>query len=122
MVAFNFRPQYADLVEKGKKRQTIRQKPRCKPGDVMQFYVGQRTKNCRKLGEGICTFVEMVEIDEHEIVIGHSEIYRKPIELDKLAVDDGFSDWEAFKEFFRKQYGLPFVGWVHCWKLKEQTT
>jgi hypothetical protein len=34
VVALNFQPQFADDVEHGSKRQTIRRTARCKPGDA----------------------------------------------------------------------------------------
>ena len=62
MVAFNFQSRFADAVESGEKRQTIRLKARCKPGDTLQLYVGQRSKRCRLLGLGCCTDVRSCAI------------------------------------------------------------
>lgn len=55
MVAFSFHKQFADMVETGIKRQTIRENPRgATSGKKLQLYYGQRTKQCRKLLDAIC--------------------------------------------------------------------
>ena len=55
MPAFNFKPQFAPLVESGKKTKTIRPTKRGNVGDTAYLYTRQRTKNSRKLGEGVLT-------------------------------------------------------------------
>lgn len=52
MPAYNFRKQFAPLVESGQKRQTIRtigKRRHARAGEPLQLYTGQRTKACRKL-------------------------------------------------------------------------
>jgi hypothetical protein len=53
MVAFNFKAQWASLVEDGIKRQTVRAGLRAQPGTMLQHYTGMRTKACRKLREDV---------------------------------------------------------------------
>lgn len=118
MVAFNFKAQFADDVESGKKRQTIRQQRRCKPGDALQLYTGMRTKKCRKLRDDICTAV-------HQIVI-EKDCGRLNVHLDnerlphhralEIAHADGFENLSAFGHFFEREYGgLPFSGYLIRW-------
>lgn len=53
MPMFNFKKQFADSVESGEKRQTIRARRKNRPqvGQTAYLYTGARTKACRKLGE-----------------------------------------------------------------------
>ena len=56
MVAYNFQKQFADAVERGEKRQTIRAPRRdgrhAKVGDKLQLYTGMRTKQCGMIVTG----------------------------------------------------------------------
>ena len=58
MPLLGFQKQFADLVESGEKRQTIRAYRKDgrdpKVGDRLHLYAGLRTKQCRKLGEAVC--------------------------------------------------------------------
>ena len=114
MVALNFMPAFAEKVASGRKNQTIRRTARCKPGDRLQLYTGQRTAACRLLGEGICMTVQPVVISEDAIVL---DGWRLPFgNRCQLAGADGFVTVEEFKAFFRKQYGLPFEGFLINWR------
>ena len=55
MTAFNFTVN-VEKVEDGSKLSTIRKEQRAKVGDKLQFYVGQRTKACRKLRDAVCRY------------------------------------------------------------------
>ena len=59
MPALNFSAQFAGLVESGRKTQTIRRRRKTpiNSGAPIYLYAGQRTKACRKLGEGRVTNV-----------------------------------------------------------------
>ena len=119
MVAYNFKAQFADDVESGKKRQTIRLQRRARPGDRLQLYTGMRTKKCRKLRDAVCTSVQ-------EITIKDRGYYTLAVRLNgellptklarELAVADGFTDLVDFADFFAEQYGLPFQGWLTTWR------
>ncbi len=118
MPAFNFKPQFAPLVESGKKTQTIRRTKRGNVGDTAYLKIGQRTKDCRALGEGILTEVKSIEIHDKKIVADGV-----PIEgigaLNDFAISDGFDNFFDMKNWFSNQYGLPFSGWLHVWELKH---
>ncbi len=64
MPSINFKPEFAEAVKNGTKRQTIRQvrKNPIKPGDMLTMFTGQRTKDCRKLCMHKCKSVEEIEI------------------------------------------------------------
>lgn len=113
MVAFNFQPRFADLVESGQKTQTIRKTLRAKVGDPVHLYTGQRTKQCRKLGEGRIVLIQAVEIRWQGIYFGNAMLSGK--EHDDLAAADGFSSCAEMFDWFEKQHGLPFDGFLYKW-------
>jgi hypothetical protein len=123
MVALNFQPQFAADVEAGIKCQTIRRAARCKAGDRIQLYMGQRTKACRKLGEATCKRVRPVRICDTEIWLDGVRLYAGNAGRDDLtdcdndfAQKDGFPGFVEMAEWFRERYGaLPFDGYVIEW-------
>lgn len=112
MVAYNFKAQFADLVERGEKRQTIRprRKRPTRPGDALQHYTGMRTRKARKLRDAVCTAVEPFDLDDEpgRIVIRVNGEPLPPLQAQALAKADGFETVSAFVAFFIDHYGLPF--------------
>ena len=109
MPAYNFKVRFVDMVEKGIKRQTIRcrrkddNNPR--PGHLLCLYTGQRTKRCRKIGEGRCLSVEEVEIYEtNTYIAGKRLVFPGDIEFARA---EGFESVKEYYEFFKGEYGLP---------------
>jgi len=124
MPAYNFKPQFAPLVESGQKRQTIRQTAKgATRGATAYFYTGQRTAQCRKLGEGKITDVLPIEIGRHACSEPYASITERDgkcthlahEQLDSLARADGFANGEEMAGWFAAQYGLPFTGYLHQW-------
>lgn len=113
MPAFNFQPRFADLVESGQKTQTIRKTLRGKVGDTVYLYTGQRTKNCRKLGEGRIVSIQAINIQQNVIFVGDWILSEK--QDDSLASADGFADRSEMLDWFKKQHGLPFDGFLYKW-------
>lgn len=121
MVAINFQPQFVGLISAGEKRQTIRRTARCKPGDALQLYTGQRTKFCRKIGDAVCQSVEPILIDE--VLTRRGGKLLSVVEMVAMAHADGFkkpsrgaSNVAEFIQFFDDRYGLPFEGWLIQWR------
>lgn len=116
MVAINFAGQFATDVEKKIKRQTIRAKARCVPGDALQLYTGQRTARCRKLRNAICSAVIPVSIYEEYVVVHGNKIDDKN-ELEKFAQADGFKTFRDLVGWFSvTDQGLPFYGLMIKWE------
>lgn len=118
MPVLNFKKRFAPRVESGKKRQTIRERRKDgrnpRPGDKLYLYVGQRTKGCRKLGEGRVASVEEITIYETGIVVSGTWLLER--EEVKLAHDDGFENLNDFYQFFIDEYELPFWGLLIKWE------
>lgn len=129
MPALNYKTQFAPMVENGLcakpdpqipiKRQTIRAGNRIKVGDTLIHYVGQRTKQCRKLGKSTCRSADFIEIQdpylEHVNTIHVRGHFLTPAQATELAIADGFKTLEQFFEFFRYQHGFPFRGQLIEW-------
>lgn len=117
MPAYNFKAMFAEAVESGRKRCTIRKRRKrpTKVGETLYIYTGMRTKECRKLREAECLAVVPVRIDEREFVVNGHEL--KPGTADAIARLDtaGIWGWRGFVQFFADTYGLPFEGVLIQW-------
>lgn len=115
MPAINFKKQFAELIESGEKRQTIRplRKRPIKPGETLFLYTGLRTKQSRKLKEVVCKNVSPVIIGPGWIELNERMLDMK--ETYEVARRDGFIKLLSFFNFFRKQYGSPFYGVLIQW-------
>lgn len=111
-----FQNQFAELVRSGVKRQTIRCKARCKPGDVLSLRrwsgLPYRSKQ-EVLLESVCTEVLPVEVDFECIRIGDASCFG--LSADAQAQKDGFCDYTSMRRWFFNTHGLPFAGWVIRW-------
>lgn len=130
MVTLNFKKQFADDVECGRKKRSIRA-PRKdgrnpKRGDKLQLYTGMRTKSCRKLGDAVCVRVRPVQIDHMGVKIDGKSLYAgnapayqgspDPNSWDgDFARADGFDSFPDMADFFEKEHGLPFQGFLIEW-------
>lgn len=116
MVAFNFSPEFAADVEAGRKTQTIRRSARARAGQGVQLYTGQRTKECRRLGEGICIDSTYVGLTAAGITLG--DVSRFPRDYDEFARADGFADYAAMWKWFSERYETnSFTGYITRWAL-----
>lgn len=111
---------FVDKILSGEKRQTIRppRKHPIKVGDKLYLYAHQRTKNCRKLGEAVCSAVVPVEFGRFETeeelkLLGILALAELPIDdicldldRDKFAQDDGFNNFAEMELFFITTYKL----------------
>ena len=135
MPALNFQPQWANAVQLGAlqhagenvsateltlpKRTTIRRPGRIKPGNTLYLYTGQRTKECRKLGEVLCLSVTPVFASSagqpHILRLGGQ--WLDSTQTERLARLDTAGLWgtEEIFAFIEKAYGLPFHGELIGW-------
>jgi hypothetical protein len=113
MVAFNFQTQFASAIRSGAKTQTIRRNERCKAGDVIQLYTGQRTKQCTLIGTATCAICEPIRIAEDHVASGGGRLPSG--DAHHIATIDGFVSVDAMRDWFRDRYGLPFSGYRVMW-------
>ena len=117
MTAYNFKAQFADDVESGRKKQTIRaarkdgRVPR--PGEHLQLYTGMRTKQCRKLRDATCEYTR--EVTMTELGMQFDGVALCPHHIEWIAKADGFDSVESFRNFFRSNHGFPFKGHLIKW-------
>ena len=117
-----FKPQFAGLVERGEKTQTVRPVPKRMPktGDRISLRTWSdkpyRSKQ-KLLAEGIITNVDRIEItDEGVTLLPESSLnLRVEVPRGSFAVADGFSCWEEMRQWFQHQHGLPFSGVLIRW-------
>lgn len=116
MVAYNFSPRFAALVKSGKKRQTIRRTLRIAPGDAIQAYIGQRTKNCQKLltKDPICKAVHGVKLCPTGVFLDGEPLTLHDAQA--FAHRDGFIDLQEMLDWFFGKYEITeFHGFVITW-------
>jgi hypothetical protein len=120
-----FQPQFADQVEARIKRQTIRQRARCKAGDELSLRkwsgLPYRSKQ-QTLGASVtCQSVQAVTIstapwdrsDHHRLQV---EVDGQIIpDADAFARADGFPSAALMHEWFDRTHGLPFNGEMITW-------
>jgi hypothetical protein len=119
MPILNFKKQFAEDVESGKKRQTIRatRKRPIKAGEKLHLFCGLRTKNCRRLALVECLSVSDIYITD---VSGQVEIIIDGVFLSEtgkevIAARDGFKNLDEMIRFFWDTHGLPFEGQMIRW-------
>lgn len=133
MVVLNFQKQFADDVDEGRKRRSIRA-PRKdgrvpKKGERAHLFTGMRTKACRRLREDhadTVTRVRAVEIDHMGVKIdgrglygGDAPAYQGGPDAERYDGDfaraDGFNSFSDMADWFAKTHGLPFHGFLIEW-------
>jgi hypothetical protein len=131
MVALNFKPEFVIPIDAGVKRRTIRRVRKTgnpEPGKALQLFTGMRTSECEKIRDATCTRVRSVMIDYDGVRIDGRSLYagdapaylggEDPESFDgDFARADGFNSFTDMLDFFRAQYGLPFVGQLIEWRL-----
>ena len=111
MPSLNF-TKFTDKILSGEKRQTIRlsRKHPIKRGDKLYLYTGMRTKNCKKLGEAVCSEVVPIKIQCLKDARCSNEIkITPPLEASAyvdLSKADGFKSLFDFNKFFITTYKL----------------
>ena len=127
MPAYNFSPEFADVVESGRKCSTIRQSDKgAKIGDTAYLYTGQRTKDCRLLGTATLISVVRIWIYHDSVSIERGCLVYQMHFLDIFARSDGFNNFEQMVNWLEKKYNIkslsesPFIGYLHTWTLNKE--
>lgn len=116
MPALNYKREFADAVESGKKRQTIRAW-RARPfriGDMLSHYVDQRQPTARLLLHVECRMAIPIDVWPVMCSFGGHDIIGE--EAESFAKADGFESFDELAEWLRKSSGgLPFHGQLIMW-------
>ena len=129
MPALNFMKAFADKIESGEKRCTIRKRgKRAAPAveSQLKLYTGMRSKACRLLRTVTVDSVLPIKIipAEFEVFIKFGNTFF-PVQQDALTVlaaDDGFKTLTDFFKFFAAQVdenGV-FEGYIINWALCDE--
>ena len=120
MPAYNFKGQFAELVEQGVKPHTIRprRKRPTRVGETLYLYTGMRTTQCRQLLVATCTRILPIEIRTKKewLTVRLDGQLLSQAEIGALARRDGFESAEEFSVFFLNTYGPEFKGELIEWK------
>ena len=120
MVAYSFKTQFEGALRAGDKAQTIRalgKRRQARPRELVQVYIGMRTKDCRLLFQSECLEVLPIRIRRTSDPIWEIRLNDNLLSLDEqnqLALADGFPDLQVFYDFFYQR--LPFEGVLIKWQ------
>lgn len=127
MVAYSFKARFADAIASGRKRQTVRanRKRHARPGELLQLYMGMRTRHCRKLvADPVCRSVEAIRINVDEdgrLAIGlptkgGNARFLNRSDRQRFAEADGFSSEADMHAFWATEHGYGlFEGVLISW-------
>jgi hypothetical protein len=107
MPAYNFQPQFVQMIQDGSKHHTIRRRRKrpTKPGEMLKLYTGMRTKNCKLIMEVMCTSVVPVQVLRGTGIILDGKLL-SDVETVMFAARDGFPDVYDFFDFFDDHYSF----------------
>ncbi len=116
-----FQPRFQAAVAEGRKKQTIRPKARCKPGDELSLRKWKakpyRSIQLPLLPLVICSAVRpiLICIDPWQrlVIRVNNVLVTDP---DSFAKDDGFTDANDLRAWFEATHELPFEGELIEWK------
>lgn len=109
MPGYNFKARFAPAVMSGVKLTTIRGRP-AKVGSVAYLFTGQRTKACKRLGQGeivSCLPVRLGWTDGGTPRVQLSGKWLNAALIDELAQGEGFASSREMLSWFEATYGLP---------------
>jgi hypothetical protein len=141
MVAYSFKPRFAEPIQSGLKRQTIRseRKRHATVGERLQLFTGMRTRQCTKIiADPICTNVRPIMIqwsngsldsvcvlpqtlgrgDKIEAFQPWGDFAKPDATFDNFARYDGFRNCADMAAFLEAEYGSgpnEFIGVLIEW-------
>lgn len=120
MVAYSFKPQFAEMILAGTKGGTIRadRRRQARPGEELQLYTGMRTRACALIARRQCIAVDPISLDfgRRQIITG-TMTARTEAELQAFARFDGFADFAEMRRFWcgKAVFSMVFEGWHIRW-------
>jgi hypothetical protein len=120
-----FQHRFADAVQSGVKRQTIRparQRP-VNAGDSLSLrkWKGKAYRSQQiEIATAKCIETARIEITQHGVIVENetgSEVRGGAESLHDFAKADGFESWGHMRDWFKETHGLPFHGVLIRWEL-----
>lgn len=122
MVAYNFEPGFAEAIVTGIKQSTMRpmgKRAHATPGQMVQLFIGSRTKSVTRLLEAPVVHTATVEVHVGGIVQDGQQITDVG-PLDSFAWGEGFHSIGDLQAWFDRRYGLPVTGLTLIqWSFKD---
>lgn len=128
MKVYMFKPQFAQLVHKRKKRTTIRPKRKhpTKIGDVLSLreWTGKPYRSQQRTLTPNTFCIATHDVSMHEEPFSGGGVYfvfeldgktQSIPEVEAIAKDDGFKDGFEMWKWFKETHGLPFRGDLIRW-------
>lgn len=107
------KPEFVPKIISGEKTTTIRvTAPNMDAGNVINFFTGRRTKDCKYAISATISGVFDVYVSRDMVVLNGNELSDAQ-NLQYFAQNDGFSSFAEMIAFFEKMYGkkaFPFTG------------
>lgn len=112
-----FKPQFAEAIRTGAKRQTIRPRFVPKLGERLSLreWTGlpYRSKQ-RELAQVMVTEMFSITIQDQSMMI--NGVDATPEEIKALTIADGFRNEKEMRQWFAEVHGVPFYGTGFGWK------
>lgn len=115
------KPKFEDLIKENIKQHTIRadKNNRWKVGNTIQFWNGNpRNTNAKnkphQFGTGVCCKVVPINIYPKNDAIICDGYGLSISEIESLAINDGFENWEEMKTFFTEDFVGKMIFWKDC--------
>lgn len=113
---------FEGLIKENIKKHTIRadKNNRWKVGNSIQFWNGNpknvnAKKKPRQFGTGVCLSILPIEIyPTQNLILIEGHRYEKKEILDRVAINDGFENWEEMKTFFTEDFVGKMIFWKNC--------
>ena len=120
----SFRKHFRPLIESGSKIHTIRADPHARwaAGRKIHMATGVRTRKYHCFKEAVCVSVQVIKIHYHEDFLGSKErsfvnviVDGEVLDghaIDRLAINDGFKDTQAFYKWFDSEFEGRIIHWT----------
>lgn len=109
MKVINFNREFYNPLISDTKTATIRSELKCEQGDTFQVQVGENI-----IGEASCLCTHPVVIDWDSLYVGAG---RAKLDTSVIVKRLGFANRDEFFSFYDENYGLPFMGFIHFFKI-----
>jgi hypothetical protein len=122
MVAYNFQPGFAEAIVHGIKQSTMRpqgKRAHARPGQMVQLFIGARTKSTVRLLEAPVVQTATVDVDQAGVVMNGVR-WTDAARLHSFARGEGFDTICNLQAWFDRRYGLPVTGLTLIqWSFKD---